>query len=163
VLLPAGLFSRRADSGVVIAAAVALAAAGLGFRRIAAVLGRPEPTVRDWVQAASHVTGPACSWFALAGLITGADPSGVRPRKSGPGLTGLISAARWLAACLAQRSHQTILPWWVAAAVVCRCCFLQTSWWDQNPQHQPVLPLGPDWPSGWLAPALIAGRAPPGP
>jgi hypothetical protein len=77
--------------------------AGLGFRRVAAALGRPEATVRDWVRAASHVAGPALSLFALVALTVEADESGVRPRELGAGLAGLIGAARWLAECVAQR------------------------------------------------------------
>jgi hypothetical protein len=163
VLLPAGLFSRRADAGAVIGLALMLAAVGLGFRRSAVLLGRPESTVRDWVQAARLVTGVAGVLFAAVAVTVGPDAAGVRPRKVGPGLVGVIGAAGWMAACLADRGRQSVMPWWVAAAAVCRCRFLQASWWDEGLQHESVLPVVVAGPSGWLTPAGAAGRSPPGP
>jgi hypothetical protein len=50
VLLPVGLLARRADTAAVIGAALAARAAGLGYRRIAALLGRPAETVRGWLR-----------------------------------------------------------------------------------------------------------------
>lgn len=50
VLLPVLLLLRRADTAVVIGAALAARAAGLGYRRIAAALGRPADTVRGWLR-----------------------------------------------------------------------------------------------------------------
>jgi hypothetical protein len=49
VLLPVSCLLRRADSAAVIWAALAGKAAGLGHRPVAQLLGRPEPTVRDWL------------------------------------------------------------------------------------------------------------------
>jgi len=49
VLLPVSGLLRRADGVAVIWAALAGKAAGLGHRPIAAVLGRPASTVRDWL------------------------------------------------------------------------------------------------------------------
>lgn len=51
ILLPAVLAARRADHAEVIAEAVELSAvAGLGFRKIAVKLDRPESTVRGWLR-----------------------------------------------------------------------------------------------------------------
>jgi len=51
ILLPAVLAARRADHAEVIADAVELSAvAGMGFRRIAVKLDRPESTVRGWLR-----------------------------------------------------------------------------------------------------------------
>lgn len=51
ILLPAEFACRRADHAEVIADAVELsAAAGLGHRKIAARLDRPQSTVRDWLR-----------------------------------------------------------------------------------------------------------------
>ena len=49
VLLPVSCLLRRADGIAVIWAALAAKASGLGFRPIAADLGRPASTVRDWL------------------------------------------------------------------------------------------------------------------
>ena len=59
ILLPATLQPRRADSTEVIGTALVHKAAGLGHRRIAAVLGRSPSTVRRWLRrarGAGHLT-----------------------------------------------------------------------------------------------------------
>ncbi len=50
MLLPVVLLLRRADTAAVIGAALAAKATGAGYRRIAAVLGRPAETVRGWLR-----------------------------------------------------------------------------------------------------------------
>lgn len=50
VLLPAAWLSRRGDAVSVIGSALLAKAAGLGHRRIAALLGRPAGTVRGWLR-----------------------------------------------------------------------------------------------------------------
>ena len=50
VLLPAAWLSRRGDAVSVIGSALLAKAAGLGHRRIAALLGRPACTVRGWLR-----------------------------------------------------------------------------------------------------------------
>ena len=52
ILLPAALQPRRADTTDVIGTALARKAAGLGYRRIAAALGRSPSTVRRWCRRA---------------------------------------------------------------------------------------------------------------
>jgi len=52
VLLPAALQPRRADATEVIGTALARKAKGLGYRRIAAALGRSPSTVRRWLRRA---------------------------------------------------------------------------------------------------------------
>ncbi|MDT5319201.1 MAG: hypothetical protein QOD88_1723 [Mycobacterium sp.] len=59
VLLPAALQPRRADATEVIGTALLRKAEGLGYRRIAAALGRSPSTVRRWLRRArdrSHLT-----------------------------------------------------------------------------------------------------------
>jgi hypothetical protein len=51
VLLPSSALLRRADTAVVIGAALTAKAAGQGHRAIAAVLGRAASTVRGWLRA----------------------------------------------------------------------------------------------------------------
>jgi acyl transferase domain-containing protein len=52
VLLPGWVLPRRTDAAEVIGAALVAKADGRGWRRIAAELGRPPPTVRRWLRAA---------------------------------------------------------------------------------------------------------------
>jgi transposase-like protein len=78
VLSPCWAVPRRRDGAEVIGEALRLAAAGLGHRRIAAQLGRPEGTVRGWLRAARRgaegVRARATRWLvaldAEAGAIT---------------------------------------------------------------------------------------------
>ncbi|HEY5855128.1 MAG TPA: helix-turn-helix domain-containing protein [Aldersonia sp.] len=52
-MLPAALQPRRADTTAVIGTALQHKADGLGYRRIAALLDRPESTVRRWLRRAT--------------------------------------------------------------------------------------------------------------
>lgn len=60
VLLPAALSVRRADVLEVIATALAAKAAGSGYRRIAARMGRPLSTVRRWLRRVPESTPIGC-------------------------------------------------------------------------------------------------------
>lgn len=53
IVLPTALQARRADTTEVIGAALLHKANGLGYRRIAARLDRPESTVRRWLRRAT--------------------------------------------------------------------------------------------------------------
>jgi hypothetical protein len=50
VLLPVVALLRRADLAVVVWAALVAAAGGMGARRVAVLLGRPDSTVRGWLR-----------------------------------------------------------------------------------------------------------------
>ncbi len=53
VLVPASILPRRADATEVVGAALLAKAAGMGYRRVAACLGRPPSTVRNWFRTFS--------------------------------------------------------------------------------------------------------------
>ena len=53
IVLPAALQPRRADTTAVIGTALQHKADGLGYRRIAVLLDRPESTVRRWLRRAT--------------------------------------------------------------------------------------------------------------
>jgi hypothetical protein len=70
VLVPAWVTARRRDAVEVIGSALAMAAEGVGHRRIAARLDRPPETVRGWLRCARrHApalrTSGARWWIAL--------------------------------------------------------------------------------------------------
>lgn len=72
VLLPVFVLLRRADVVAVIGLALALAAAGAGFRTVAAQVGVPEATVRGWLR---RFRAHAESWRAVfTGLLAALDP-----------------------------------------------------------------------------------------
>ncbi|WP_237737256.1 helix-turn-helix domain-containing protein [Rhodococcus sp. 21391] len=64
ILLPTALQVRRADTAEVIGNALAHKAKGLGFRRIAERMGRPESTVRRWLR---RTTGEHVQWLHRRG------------------------------------------------------------------------------------------------
>ena len=141
VLLPSGFLSRRADGLGVVALALELAAAGLGYRRVAAVVGRPESTVRGWLGVARAVAGKVTAGFAGVVAVVVGDAAAVVPAPA-VGVAGFVSACLGLAAGLSRRWHQVGVGWLAWAAAVCRCQVLCAGWWAQ---HEPALPLLAWW------------------
>jgi hypothetical protein len=117
VLLPLWCLARRADSAVVVGAGVALAAAGLGFRRVAGRLGRPEATVRGWLRRfASRAEAVRVAFTVLAGALS-ADPVALAP--AGSAVADAVNAV--LAAAAAAQARWgavvgAVSPWEVACA-----------------------------------------------
>jgi hypothetical protein len=72
---------RRADAVLVIGAALLAKAAGLGHRRVAVVLGRPQSTVRGWLR---RFTGRAESVRVMfTGLLHALDATGAATTPTG--------------------------------------------------------------------------------
>lgn len=65
ILLPTALTVRRADSTEVIGTALAAKAGGAGYRTVAARLGRPVSTVRNWLR---RVPEPHAEWLWQRGV-----------------------------------------------------------------------------------------------
>lgn len=82
VLLPAFWLPRRADAVAVIGAALLAKAAGAGHRWIAAVLGRPDSTVRGWLRRFTFLAEDVRVWFTR--LLHALDPEAgpLEPRAS---------------------------------------------------------------------------------
>ena len=74
VLLPVQWLLRRADTVVVIGAALTAKAAGVGFRRIAGWLGRPPETVRGWLRRFSARAEMLRRLFTVLLRAMAADP-----------------------------------------------------------------------------------------
>jgi hypothetical protein len=109
---------RRADSVGVIGAALLAKAAGLGHRRVAVVLGRPQSTVRGWLR---RFIGRAESVRVLfTGLLHALDATvvAVAPTGSvfGDALDVLGLAAAAAAGCSGPDRHGSSPP---RQAVVC--------------------------------------------
>jgi hypothetical protein len=112
VLLPDVCLLRRRDAVDVIGAAV-LAAAGMGYRRVAEQLGRPAETVRDWLarfRARDELV--AAHFWRWARALDG----GVLPVASGG--SQLVDAVEAIGVC--TRAAVLVLgrrsPWsWVSA------------------------------------------------
>jgi hypothetical protein len=82
VLLPVSCLLRRADGVAVIWAALAASAAGAGYRKIAAALGRPVSTVRGWLARFASRAGLVRGLFTRWLCALDADPPPLPPAGS---------------------------------------------------------------------------------
>jgi hypothetical protein len=82
VLLPVSCLLRRADAVAVIWAALEGKAAGLGHRRAARLVGRPESTVRDWLARFASRAEVVRSVFTAWLCALDADPPPLLPAGS---------------------------------------------------------------------------------
>jgi transposase-like protein len=90
-LLPWFLVPYRYDTVDVIGAALELSVAGIGMRRIAAALARPETTVRDWVRRFGRVAAGLAR--TLLGAAVAAGWSGFElPTEAGARATAAVAA-----------------------------------------------------------------------
>ena len=120
VLLPAGTLARRADSAAVIGEALALAAAGLGFRAIAGRLGRAAATVRGWLRRFASRAGALRSAFTA--LACALDPDPLLPGPAGSAAADAVAAIEAAAVAAARRWGElasVLSPWELASAVTC--------------------------------------------
>lgn len=137
VLLPASVLLRRADAVTVIGAALLAKASGRGHRPIAAELGVPESTVRDWLHRIVTVTARVLAVLAAAaaGLGTAFTAPAVTAGSAGP--VGLVvEFVGVLAASVARElggSCSPSAPWRLAAVVTA---------------GRLLAPAGPDLPVG---------------
>jgi hypothetical protein len=90
VLAPSWMVPRRRDGVQVIGEALRLAAGGVGHRRIARELGRPEGTVRGWLRAARRRAQSlrACATRRMVSL----DPEPVAVIPAGSSLGDMVEA-----------------------------------------------------------------------
>lgn len=118
VVLPAIAFPRRADSVETVFKAIALAANGAGHRKVAALVGVPETTVRGWLRRAranantirANATVVMCGLDPLAPRI---DPTGT---PLGDMLEAVGRATMAWDALLGERPP--VVPWLQVAALL---------------------------------------------
>lgn len=143
VLLDGSLAARRADTAVVIAAAIEAKVAGLGHRPIAAWLGRPASTVRGWLRA--FTASAAAITATFTGLLQrdGADPARIWPAPSSSAAAAAISMITAYGQVLASRLGVFTLTWDRAGlAAVGPWLFCQTRW-VPGQLHELALMPGP--------------------
>jgi hypothetical protein len=107
-LLPSFLVPRRLDAAPMIGAALERAAAGSGYRPIAAAFGLPATTVRGWLRRAR-----ARAWLAAARLWRFAQELGALAPRSPPGERPLAAFLRGAGAAheaAAERFGGAALP-----------------------------------------------------
>lgn len=116
VLLPVTVLARRADVVAVIGAAIEAKAAGVGFRRIAAGLGRPAETVRGWLRRFAGRCEAVRVVFTGWARAVPADP--VLPGPAGSVWADAIAAiAAAVAAVTARFALGAVAVWQGACAV----------------------------------------------
>jgi hypothetical protein len=138
VLLPVLVLVRRADTAAVIGAALAAKGAGVGHRRIAALLGRPAGTVRGWLRrfaARVEAVRVVFTWWCRA-----LDPDPVLPWPAGSAWADAVAAVTAAAAALTTRfglgrdagsdagSDVGEVPVWQVAAAVSAGRLLLPGW-----------------------------------
>jgi hypothetical protein len=126
VLLPAGLLLRRADAVVVIGSALSAKAGGVGYRRIAARLGRPAETVRGWLRRFAGRVRAVRRWFTVLLRAVAADP--VMPGPAGSEWADALVAAAACAAAVASRFAVFTVPLWQWVAAVSGGRLLAPGW-----------------------------------
>jgi hypothetical protein len=126
VLLPVRLLLRRADTAAVIGAALAARAAGAGYRRIAAVLGRPAQTVRGWLRRFAGRVEAVRRLFTVLLRAVAADP--VMPDPAGGGWADAVAAIVAAAAAVAGRFAVSTVPVWSWVSAVSRGRLLAPGW-----------------------------------
>lgn len=118
VLLPVRALVRRADTVEVIGAALGLAAAGWGHRRIAVRIGRQAATVRGWLR---RFRGRAEElWSGFTELLVGLDPLAVLPEPAEDGLGDAVAVVVAAAVAVVGRWGSAVsgLSVWELAAAV---------------------------------------------
>ena len=113
---PDVLVGGRVDTAEVIGAALGAAAEGAGHRPIAATLGLPAATVRNWLRRARRLAAGLCA--RLFAAAAAAYPIVAWPAV-GPGLALLVAAAGLAAAAFARLSGEWSHPWRLAVLVCC--------------------------------------------
>jgi hypothetical protein len=111
-LLPWFVTPFRWDTTDVIGRALGLAISGEGVRRIAAALGRPETTVREWCRRFHAVADELARVLLAAAVRAGWSGLGL-PTAPGP---RCLAAANALASAWARR-HEPVGVWRLAALV----------------------------------------------
>ena len=127
VLLPAWCLSRRADAGAVIGVALEAAAAGAGFRKVAAGLGRPVSTVRGWLRRFAGRAEQVRVFFTV--LLARTSPDPVMPAGAASPVAAAVSAVAGAAAAVAQRWPAVgVVPVWAAASAASGGRLLAPGW-----------------------------------
>jgi hypothetical protein len=115
VLLPVSLLLRRADTAVVIGAALQAKAAGGGHRGIAERLGRPPGTVRGWLRRFAARVEQVRVVFTLRARALAPDP--VLPGPAGSGWADAVAAVNAAVRAFMARFSVEVPVWEVACAV----------------------------------------------
>jgi hypothetical protein len=139
VLLPVTVLLRRADTATVIMSALAAKAQhGLGFRRIAADLGRPGETVRGWLRRFAERAEAVRSTFTV--WLRAVDPDPVMPDAAGGVFADAVTVIAAVVAAIRRRFLLPMVSLAQAAVAVSGGRLLAPGWPGGVMQHEPTLP-----------------------
>jgi hypothetical protein len=141
VLLPAFVLGRRLDVVEVIWSALRACVDGVGWRRLATLVGRPASTVRGWTARARVRAGMIRDWFTqLEYLLVAAD--GDDMARVAPTGGGLGDAVAQIGVCLAalRRARPAVLS---AMSVAGTVAVLSGGWLLGTRTLRSVLPALP--------------------
>ena len=142
VLLPVSALLRRADTAAVIVSALAAKArCGVGFRRIAADLGRPGETVRGWLRRFAARAEAVRSMFTV--WLRAVDPDPVMPNAAGGVFADAVVAIGALAAAIERRFVLPGVSLAETAVAVSGARLLAPGWPGEWVQHESTLPSMP--------------------
>jgi hypothetical protein len=113
-LWPDVLVAWRVDLAELIGRGLELAAGGLGHRRVAALLGMPEATVRGWLRRSRRLAGGLAG--RLLAVAATADPA-LRAPPVLPGLVLLVAAVGRTAAAVGRLVGEPVCGWRYAVLV----------------------------------------------
>ncbi len=142
MLLPVVVLARRADTVMVIGAALEAKATGVGHRRIAAKLGRPAETVRGWLRRFARRVDAVRAVFTRWCRALSADP--VLPGPAGSGWADAIAAITAVAGEVGTRFGIGEVPVWRVACAVSAGRLLAPRWPapdSSGDQHELTLTL----------------------
>jgi len=139
VLLPVSALLRRADTAAVIVSALAAKArCGLGFRRIAADLGRPGETVRGWLRRFAERAEAVRSTFTV--WLRAVDPDPVMPEPAGGVFADAVTVIAAVATVIERRFALPTVSLAETAVAVSGGRLLAPGWPGSAVQHEPTLP-----------------------
>jgi hypothetical protein len=128
VLLPVWVLARRADVAAMIGAGLAAKAAGAGYRRIAAQLGRPAETVRGWLRRfAGRVEAVRVVFTGWCRALV-PDPDPVLPGPAGSKWADAVAAISAAARAVAARFGIGEVAVWEVAVAVSAARLLAPGW-----------------------------------
>lgn len=141
-MLPVSALLRRADTAAVIVSALAAKArCGVGFRRIAADLGRPGETVRGWLRRFAARAEAVRSMFTV--WLRAVDPDPVMPNAAGGVFADAVVAIGALAAAIERRFVLPGVSLAETAVAVSGARLLAPGWPGEWVQHESTLPSMP--------------------
>lgn len=133
VLLPVGLAGRRADEAAVIAVAIeAKAVNGFGYRRVAALVGRPPSTVRGWLRAVAAAAPAMVGTFTALVLRDAGDAAGLWPAPAPAGIGAVVGIVAAYAHVIAERRGVDMVTWQVAGLAAVGPWFFCAPWWRKT-------------------------------